>query len=264
MKTIIFILLFFSTFDFGSFKIINEVNINSEYFTTDNFGNVYTIKNKQLTKFDKDGKKLCAYSNNYLGNIASLDVSNPLRILVFYKDFNQIIFLDNTLATIGSPINLNDINVDEATLVCGSNQNGFIIFNSQTKKICKYDKTLQLVYESLNLSQLVGREFSPNFMLEKSGYVYLNVPNTGILVFDIYGVYYKTIFIRNIKSFQVKGNNILYCSNNSLQKYNFKTLKSESLQLPDAANVINCSIEEDRLYILKANKFLIYRIVDEE
>ncbi|MCK5822367.1 MAG: hypothetical protein KAG95_00025 [Bacteroidales bacterium] len=263
MKTIIFILLFFSTFDSGSFKLINEVNINSEYFTTDNLGNVYTINNKQLTKFDKEGNKICEYNNSYLGNITSIDVSNPLRILIFYKDFNQIVFLDNTLSTISSPINLSDIDVDEATLVCGSNQNGFIVLNSQTKKICKYDKNLKLVYESFNLGLFVGREFISNEMFEKNGFVYLNIPNKGILVFDMYGVYWKTIYIRNLKSFQIKGDNILYCSNNSLQKYNFKTLKSESLQLPDAANVVNCSIEEDRLYILKANKLLIYQIVNE-
>lgn len=264
MKTIIFILLFFSTFDFGSFKIINKVNINSEYFTTDNLGNVYAINNKQLTKFDKEGNKICEYSNSYLGNITSVDVSNPLRILVFYKDFNQIVFLDNTLVIIGSPINLIDIDIDEASLVCSSNQNGFIVFNSQTKKICKYDKTLKLVYESLNLGQLVGKELSPNFMVEKNGYVYLNVPSMGILVFDVYGAYYKTIFIRDLKSFQIKGDNILYYSNNSLQKYNFKLLKSANLFLPDSLNVINSRIEEDRLYILKANKFFIYRIADEE
>ncbi|MBE9467212.1 MAG: hypothetical protein IMY72_02690 [Bacteroidetes bacterium] len=263
MKILIFILLLLSTFDSGSFKLINEVNINNEYFTTDNLGNVYTINNKQLTKFDKEGTEICEYGNSYLGNITSVDVSNPLRILIFYKDFNQIVFLDNTLSTIGSAINLIDIDVDEATLVCGSNQNGFIVLNSQTKKICKYDKTLKLVYESFNLGQIVGREFKPNSMCEKNGFVYLNIPSKGILVFDMQGVYSKTIYIRNLKSFQIKTNNILYYDKNSLQKYNFKTLKSDYLLLPNSVDVINSRIEEDQLYILKSNKLLIYKIINE-
>ncbi|RLD63445.1 MAG: hypothetical protein DRJ01_03795 [Bacteroidetes bacterium] len=263
MKILISILLLFSTFNLGSFKLINEINITSNFFTTDNLGNVYTVNNKQLTKFNKEGNKICEYSNNFLGDITSVDVSNPLRILIFYKDFNQIVFLDNTLSAIGSPINLNDIDIDEATLVCGSNQNGFIVLNSQTKKLCKYDKNLKEVYESFNLGQIVGREFLANEMFEKNGYVYLNIPNKGILIFDMYGVYVKTIYIRNLKTFQIKNKNILYHNNNSLNLYNLKSFQTDSLKLPDFVRIINSRIEEDRLYILKANKLLIYQIINE-
>jgi hypothetical protein len=40
------------------------------------------------------------YSNLQLGNISSVNAFNPLRICLFYDDFNSVIILDNRLAEI--------------------------------------------------------------------------------------------------------------------------------------------------------------------
>lgn len=66
-------------------KIFNEINKEATYYTTNN---VFYKKTK-LKEFD--------YTNLSLGNLHSIDLYNPLQIVLFYKDFNTIILLDNQL-----------------------------------------------------------------------------------------------------------------------------------------------------------------------
>lgn len=65
---------------------------------TDNFDAKYYINNNVFYK--KVETQTINYSNVQLGEIASVDIYNPLKTILFYKDFNIIIVLDNRLAEI--------------------------------------------------------------------------------------------------------------------------------------------------------------------
>src|SRR5438552_190098 len=69
-----------------------------DYFTADNLGNFYTVREDELIKYLPNGKMFARYSNLKLGSISAIDVTNPLKILLYYRDFQQIIFLDNQLS----------------------------------------------------------------------------------------------------------------------------------------------------------------------
>src|SRR5688572_3667151 len=91
---------------------------NFDFFEADNFGNIYTVKNEELCKYLPNGKRHARYSNLRYGNITSLDVSNPLKILLYYRDFQQIIFLDNQLSVNSNPVSLELLGLEQAHLVC--------------------------------------------------------------------------------------------------------------------------------------------------
>lgn len=98
------LLLLFLSF-FGSMhaqtKTIYAVPINSfaidaeRYFGFDVLENYYYEKNNVLIKENKTIKWV--YQNNSLGKISSISFQNPLRILVFYEEFNTVLFLDSQL-----------------------------------------------------------------------------------------------------------------------------------------------------------------------
>jgi hypothetical protein len=71
----------------------------------DNFQNLIYIKNNAIAIDRQTGT--INYSNAQLGNITSVNAFNPLKINVFYKDFNTVIVLDNRLSEI-TKINFND------------------------------------------------------------------------------------------------------------------------------------------------------------
>ena len=74
----------------------------------------------------------------------SIDVSNPMKILAFYKDYNKILFLDNMLAPSASSIDLSAIGFDQVTLTCSSHDNGIWVLNSLNFEIVRMEPTLKI------------------------------------------------------------------------------------------------------------------------
>src|ERR1700758_1020117 len=96
-----FILLLLFCFSFttdDTLKTLYTIKSKADFFTTDNFGNTYLIKAEEIRKYTATGDLLKIYSNKNLGKITSVDASNSLRLLVFYKDFASIAILDDQLS----------------------------------------------------------------------------------------------------------------------------------------------------------------------
>lgn len=71
--------------------IIND----GDFIGIDKFEEVYALKNNVLTKTSK--AQTWMFKDFNLGEIYTVDLTNPLQILVFYKDLQTIVVLDNQL-----------------------------------------------------------------------------------------------------------------------------------------------------------------------
>lgn len=214
------------------FNLITTINAESDFFTTDNLSNVYVVKANELTKYDKTGKQLYRYSNKNFGNITFVDASNMLKILVFYKDFLQVVFLDNTLSANGDPINMEELGFQRSQLVCSSNNSGMWIYDQQNFELIRLDQNLLKTQQTGNLSATLNMEIQPNFLLEYDNKVYLNNPATGVLIFDVYGTYYKTIPVKDALRFQPIGDLVYFISDKKVKSYNTKTTEEKQYELP--------------------------------
>ncbi len=258
-KKLFFILFLFicGAFRTSDYTPVKTISSSASFITTDNLGNLYMIVNNELRKYDSDGNLLKTFSDKSHGSLASIDVSDPLKILLFYHDFRQVVFLDNMLSIKNDALLIDDLEILQPLLVCSSYDNGFWIYDQQDFQLIRFDKNLQKSYESGNISQLTGIEIKPNFLAETRGNVYLNDPENGIIIFDKYGTYAKTLPIKNLSSFQIIDDNILYSTDTSLIRYNFKTFEQQSMSLP-VKNIINARYEKGRLYIQDSNSVKIY------
>jgi hypothetical protein len=218
-------------------------------FTTDNLGNAFVVIENQLLQFGPDGKPKANFSENSLGSLRSVDASNPMKLLLFYPDFARMLTLNSQLSP-QSTIYLRPAGLVQPTVVCNSMRDGYWIFDLQDFQLKKLDLNLQIVYQSGNLSQLLGYTLLPDFMLEADNFVYLNNPATGILVFDSYGTYYKTIPLKNLRYFQVIGTDLLYVTSGSLHSYNLKTIDDREILLPAHEGLLNARIVQKELYLL--------------
>ena len=80
-------------------KLLNkEATKNQSIISIDNFNTSYALTGNTLIKKTID--HTYNYSNVQLGTIASVNTFNPLKINVFYNDFNTVVILDNRLADI--------------------------------------------------------------------------------------------------------------------------------------------------------------------
>jgi len=242
----------------NDYSLVKKIPIKTNRIITDHLENLYAVSDYSLTKFDSEGKELYTYSNAYLGEVSYVDVSDPYRILLFFKDFNQIQLLDKNFAEIASPISLDDLNITQAEIACISNLGGFWVYDSQSTQLLYYDRALDIKAETLPVNSVVDIVLQPNFLIEKNDFLYLNLPDVGILIFDKFGSYYKKIPLVNLRSFQVNGNDILFFEKKSIYSYNHELMKTTSITIPDTMGVHNARIERNNIYIHKAKQMFIY------
>ena len=254
MKNILLLFLFISVTSFAQskFNLITTIDTEADFFTTDSQGNVYIVKGNELKKYDKTGKLLYSYSNKTLGNIDFVDASNMLRLLVFYKNYITIVFLDDTLTLSGEPINLDELDFQQAQLVCSSYNSSLWLYDQRNIELVRINQNFEKIVGTGNLSILLNIPIQPNYLVENNNKVYLNNPSTGILIFDIYGTYYKTAPIKNLQSFQPIADWIYFTSDKKLKAYNLKTAEEIEFSVPES-DFKNFRLETDVL-ILQNNK----------
>jgi hypothetical protein len=155
MKNLLFILFLFHCF-FG-FSQNNKIKtLKSESFLVtatafvgyDALGALYYINDNAFFK-QKNGKIL-DYRNPSLGKISKVDLQNPLKIVLFYENFNTIITLDNELnetQKINFSENKTPINVLAMGIASG---NRFWIYNSYDNQIGLFDY-LKNDYKTISL-----------------------------------------------------------------------------------------------------------------
>jgi len=271
MPFILLISILFRVLILGDYQLVKSVDTEGNMHSTDPMGNVYVVKNNTLKKFSNQHVQAAYYTNTFLGNIHSVDVSDPLRILIFYKDYNQVVWVDNYLSEIRSPIWLDDLGIDQAELICSSNQGGFWVFNSLNNQLQYFDVNLKLIHESPTLNILTGPDISPTFMIEKSRMLYLNVPGTGVLVFDRFGNFSKTLAVEIPSFFQVTDHFLYYLKNGELFSYDLRTTEIAVLELPTSLggnrvnssagnSILDAELQPGKLFIFTGKGYQVFRV----
>jgi hypothetical protein len=103
----------------------------------DNFGTIFYLKDDVILK--KIGNNVITYNNLQLGNIASANAFNPLKINLLYKDFNTVIILDNRLAEIFK-IDFNSLTpYKNVTHISTGHDNTIWVFNQDLQKLELFD-----------------------------------------------------------------------------------------------------------------------------
>ena len=191
-----------------AFKTI-LVNDKSAHIKIDDFGNTYVITKTEILKYTINGLFVKSFSAKRYGSIDFVDVTNPLKILVYYKDFQQILFLDNQLTAASNMISLENLGLEQTSLVCTSVNNSFWLFDKQNNSLLRFNEKSNQLVKIDNLKRVLDMDLKPNFLKEKNNYVYLNCPDEGILVFDMYGSFLKTLPIKKLFEFDIKNENII-------------------------------------------------------
>ncbi len=224
---------------------IATISHSYDNFTADNIGNVYLFNRDEILKYSPDGDSLGIYSDKVLGNVHWIDVSFPLKPLVFFESRSQIQVLDNTLSAQNEVIDLTDYDLFEAEAVCSSYENNSIwIFTTDNTELIKLNYQNQTEKRSGNLNNILGKEVNITYLIEVDNQLYANNDGMEILVFDINGTYIKSLDIQADFDFYVTGSKVLYRRDASFEVYDTKSFESK---------VLYEFSSEATKYILKAN-----------
>ncbi len=212
----------------SKYKLL-EVPKNNQ-IEIDQYGYFYIIDQDNLIKYDSEGHTLYHYSNKLLGNIDQIDISNPLRPLLFYKDQGLIIVLDNTLSQQKEPISLNELGLYQTSCIANSNfDNGIWLYDIDVNEIIKINHLSQVNYRSGNLSVLIpNMEFPILNLKEKNRKLYV-VTRNKIFVMDQFGSLLSVITLSAEKGLIIKEKNIITYDGNAICQFDILDFKIDTL-----------------------------------
>jgi hypothetical protein len=246
----IYLIILFTLSAFRSSRQSSQVVRGKvDFFAVDNLGNIYIVHGDELQKFLPNGKFFARYSNLRLGSITGIDVTNPLKILLYYRDFQQIVFLDNQLSVNSEPVSLEKLGYEQTWLACASANNSFWIYNRQNNELLRFNEQSKRVAATGNLRQVLHPGIAPEFMTESNGYLYLSSPGTGIYVFDMFGTFSKLLSLKDIRRFQVSGDVIYFTRDSLLCSYDHRLFEEGCRPVPRAAGSTAMVLGKDKIFV---------------
>jgi len=259
MKTTILLisLLYFSfsvytqtSFKFtGDYLYINPIN---ELF----------VKNKNiLYKINNKGEILYTYNSPIGTDIEHVDIYNPMQILVFSKNFNKVIVLNNKLSELSKPISLDNFNHSNVSIICSSASGGFWIFDNNLRKFIHYNNQMQqnIVSNDIYSMPFYKNDFPTN-LVENANNLIAFFPNSGIMIFNRNGNFIKHINAINVIFAGSFGENISYFEDGVIKRINLNNNTQNEFNIDLNNDVKNIYLMGNSLYIYDGKEVVITNI----
>jgi hypothetical protein len=248
--------------DTGSlFRLTRTIGSDSLVdFTIDNLGNIYVLnRENQLKKLGPQGDSLGVFNDvRRYGKIASIDVTNPLKILVYYQEFATIIELDRFLNIVNT-IDLRKLNILQAKAIGLAYDNNIWVYDELDAVLKRVADDGSLVDKTSDFRQLFDSVPDPAVIRDQGGYVYLYDPAKGVYIFDHYGTLKTHLDVRGWRDFDVIDKNLLGRDERRFYRYQPGTLNMQEEPVPAAyADAMRIRITPGVIYVLKRSGLEIY------
>lgn len=249
-----------------NYILVKEIEVKGQRMTTDKMLNSYIITNdNELVKFSLQGKELYSYSNFDLGEISYIDASNPFNILIFYEEYQIIEILDRTLSKTAS-FDLSKTDLLNVKAVAMSSNQQIWVYDELNFKLKKLNASGDITFESADLSNLLLTNFSPTFMIEKGGNIYLSQANHSVFIFDVFGNYIKNepldISSGKLQVLQdlyiYRKDRIFYINNPMLGDIHI----SELIMPKTTSEIIDAEIQKGHMFVLLEDRLSIYAFIE--
>lgn len=208
--------------------------------------------------YNKNGDSLREFNSRKYGEISFLDATDPYQLLVFFKDYNLILFLDNFLSENGNVVDLQLLGYDQVTFACQSRERGLWIFDLIRQKIIKLNEDYKPTHESINLAQWFDNSSEIRMMLEYNNQLFAQNEEGKILIFDHFATFLKKVGINTLAELQILENQILYLENGNYCQYNMDYLDTNCEKI-DKDSVIHLRKEKGRLYYSNEKKISLFK-----
>lgn len=256
----IFFFLLLCTTSFGiKAQQIDAFATTATLFDIDNLGYYYFAEGSKLIQTDSEFNTLQEYSDKSYGDINIIDVSNPLRILLFYKDFNVIVFLDNKLAPLRDPIMLDDLGLYSIDAVCSTTTGSFRVYDNQTSTVITIGSDLKVLQKGTNLYSVAGDQ-KAIMLKETANFVFLQTENSWIIRMDKFGNYIETIANDAAITFDCVNDEIYTISKSNLSGFDNRNERFFFYSF-DPMPIKDFKIKDKKLFILSEKSLITFRIL---
>ncbi len=230
-------------------SFISETLLEADtFFGVDTFDNTYYSKDNILYK--KSPLKTFHFNSLALGDISSVSITNPLEIVVFYKDFNTVIILDNTLNII-QKISFFDKTIG---FVAKADKNKLWLYNTDEQQLELYNYNTKTVIAKSQPQSLSN----PKELKGNANFAWVKTTSNTIKVFNSYGSEVKT-FNHTVNKFVVsEANTIVFEENNIL--YLLDTIPRK-ININSKVPIENIEVANNKIYLFGANTIFMFTLL---
>lgn len=195
----------------------------------DNLSTRYLITNSnRIIQDNRSGGGTYEYQNNRLGKIGKLDITNPMKILVYYPLFQTLLTLDNTLSQTALLSFSGNTNIGTVRAICRSADNYIWIYDESNRLMNKIDNSGKIITRGIPHYTVVLDTDHEVVMWQANGFIFLTQDGKPVYRFDQFGKYSDEIHlpadahIVDIKDY------IYYTSDGDLRRYDYTKFSFEA------------------------------------
>lgn len=228
--------------------------------STDRNGNIYLLDQKRnIVQLDSLGKLINVFSPPVRGRIATIDAWNPMKILAFYQDRQQLLLLDRFMRPISSTT-LSEFDFSGTVRAAAlSSDDGFWLFNETDFSLNKLSTQLRKITSDTPLNLILDKDrFDVRMIREYQNMVYMLDYNGGIYVFDNLGNYKKKLLHQGLSYIGFRNNELYFVKDNKLHFLNLYTTKLTTSDLPEG-NYSHALISGNQLFLFTSKNGHLYK-----
>ena len=219
--------------DDSPLQLVKSYPVQAVDVAIDNLDNFYIVTETDgLKKYNASGDSVAVYNNvKRFGKLQAIDVTNPLKILLFYKDFSQIVILDRLLSLRGA-IDLRKLNIVQSSAIGLSYDNNIWLFDEYNNRLKKIDEEGTVLQETPDFRNIFNFPFLPQQIIDDNNLVHLYDPQNGLLIFDHFGTYKRKVDIKGWQRIALSGKYIVGVNEKALNVYNTTSLMEQQFHFP--------------------------------
>ena len=246
-----------------SLAFIKTFNETIGDFEVDNLGNLYLFgARQQLKKLSPTFDSLAVFNDTrHFGKLYMLDASNPLRILLFYRDFGAIIILDRFL-NVRTILNLRTAGYQQVSAITQSYDNNIWLYDELENMIKKIDESGKTLTSSPDFRVLFDDPPQPQELHDFNRYLYASDSEKGLIVMDYFGAVKNKLSFKGWHNLHSAGNGLV--ATNSAGLVYFQPGNPDTKNKPLPAPMIAAKkirVHDGKLYVLyKEGRLGIYKL----
>ncbi len=211
--------------------------------------NIYVLRGGELSKYDAEGRRIARFSKPEYGIPDRIDVSDPLRVMLHYKLFQRLVWLDNRLNPLGQELATDLLGFADIGCAAPIDEWTLWLYDQTRDELIKYDLNRRNIrFRSPSITQLFERE-SKVFGIAAGVDRLILATDAGRLEFDRFGAVKSIDAASGLKKTVLQGG-VLWFEESSVlyQSSAAGAEKKLILNIPDGC--IDWAVGPNRLYLL--------------
>lgn len=228
----------------------------------DRRGNVYVADAQDnVHQYGPDGQALNTYSPPLPGHTAQIEAWNTSKVLVFYDDRQEILFLDRFMAPI-TQVRLGDFLDGMVRVATLASDDRIWLFNESDLSLRQFDPTPQRQGITTPLDLIIGRS-KPDFrfLRQYQNNIYLVDRTSGIFVFDNLGNYRKKLPFTGLTTIGFRADELYYLKDGQVSFFHLYNFAERTLPLPATGEPVQqVLLGELYAYVITPAGLAVYKL----